>query len=532
MSILTEIIAHKQTEIGTLDARSLRHAAENSPAPRDFRSALSPLPVGEGCPKDRVRVRLIAELKRASPSKGILAPHLDLFQVAEIYVQNGASAISVLTDEKFFMGRLETLGQLRFVRQVQVPLLRKDFIVDAVQLYESRAYGADAILLIAAALPDDKHFADLHALALELGLTPLVEVHNEAETARALKLKDIHIIGINNRNLATFDLSLETTARIRPMIPAEISVVAESGIFTKNDVQRLAKANVDAILVGEALVTSEDIAAKVRELAGFSVIVSPSGAGGEAISRTVTGIASSGTAPSSQHLHSLAPTRQARCASGASVTGQVNMTKIKICGIKTVNDALAAMDAGADLIGFNFYSKSPRCIDVGKCRDIMSVMRKYGQITYVGVFVNASAEEVRATMDTCGLNLAQLHGNESSEMLRSLNGRAFKAFRGIPVSLNSFARDEAPAFLLDASVKGSYGGTGSMADWDGAAELAKHYPILLAGGLTPQNVADAVKQVRPWGVDVASGVESTPGRKDPARMKAFVQAVKGLASEK
>jgi indole-3-glycerol phosphate synthase len=212
--------------------------------------------------------RLIAELKRASPSKGILAPHLDLFQVADIYAQNGASAISVLTDEKFFMGKLETLRELRFTRKFELPLLRKDFMIDEVQLYESRANGADAVLLITAALTDDKHFADLHATALELGLTPLVEVHNEEETERALKLKGVRLIGINNRNLATFEVSLETTERIRPMIPSGITVVAESGIFTARDVERLANARVDAILVGEALVTSEDIAAKVRELAG------------------------------------------------------------------------------------------------------------------------------------------------------------------------------------------------------------------------------------------------------------------------
>ena len=201
------------------------------------------------------------------------------------------------------------------------------------------------------------------------------------------------------------------------------------------------------------------------------------------------------------------------------------MTKIKICGIKTVTDALAAMDAGADLIGFNFYSKSPRYIDVGRCRDIMSVMRKYGHVIYVGVFVNAPMEEVRATIETCGLNLAQLHGDESLEVLQSLNGKAFKAFRGSPQRIDGFARHDAPAILLDASVKGAYGGTGVTADWNGAAELAKHYPLLLAGGLTPENVADAVRQVNPWGVDVASGVESTPGKKDVMKMRAFVKAI-------
>jgi phosphoribosylanthranilate isomerase len=202
------------------------------------------------------------------------------------------------------------------------------------------------------------------------------------------------------------------------------------------------------------------------------------------------------------------------------------MTKIKICGIKTVNDALAAMEAGADMLGFNFYPKSPRFISVGQCRDIMSVMRRYGHILYVGVFVNASPAEARAVMHTCALSLAQLHGDETPEMLNSLNGKAFKAFRGLPENLHGFVRKAAPAFLMDASVKGVYGGTGITADWSSAAELAKQYPLLLAGGLAPENVAEAVRCVHPWGVDVASGVEAAPGKKDPSRMRAFVQAVK------
>jgi len=202
------------------------------------------------------------------------------------------------------------------------------------------------------------------------------------------------------------------------------------------------------------------------------------------------------------------------------------MTKIKICGIKTLKDALAAMDAGADLIGFNFYSKSPRYISVGQCRDIMSVMRRYGHIQYVGVFVNSTVEDIRATMGTCGLRFAQLHGDESPEIVNALHGKAFKAFRGIPGEINGFAREDAPAFLVDASVKGVYGGSGVTADWNGAAELAKNYPLLLAGGLTTENVADAVREVKPWGVDVASGVECAPGKKDPSKMKEFVTAVR------
>lgn len=204
------------------------------------------------------------------------------------------------------------------------------------------------------------------------------------------------------------------------------------------------------------------------------------------------------------------------------------MTKIKICGIKTIPDALAAVNAGADLIGFNFYPKSPRYVDVGMCRNIMSVMRQIGKVTCVGVFVNASIAEILATMDTLGLNLAQLHGDETPEMLKALNGKAFKAFRGIPESVDGFVRSESPAFLVDASVKGVYGGSGVTVDWNSAAELAKKYPLLLAGGLTPENVAEAVSRVKPWGVDVASGVESAPGKKDAGNMVQFVKEVKRL----
>jgi phosphoribosylanthranilate isomerase len=170
----------------------------------------------------------------------------------------------------------------------------------------------------------------------------------------------------------------------------------------------------------------------------------------------------------------------------------------------------------------------------------MSVLRKYGHITYVGVFVNASVAEIRATMETCALSLAQLHGDETSEIVQSLNGKAFKAFRlsadyvTDSRTITDFAQlrqGVAPAFLVDASVKGAYGGTGVKADWSAAAELAKKYPILLAGGLTPENVAEAVRQVSPWGVDVASGVEASPGSKDASKMKAFVQAVRRATTE-
>jgi phosphoribosylanthranilate isomerase len=211
------------------------------------------------------------------------------------------------------------------------------------------------------------------------------------------------------------------------------------------------------------------------------------------------------------------------------------MTKIKICGIKTLPDALAAIEAGANYLGFNFYPKSVRFIEKETCTQITSVLkREHLHIKLVGVFVNSPVDEVLNILETCSLDLAQLHGDETPEMLKQLASRAFKAFRGVPEKVEAYARDEAPALLVDAAVKGAYGGTGVTADWSAAAELAKRYPLLLAGGLTPDNVAEAVRQVRPWGVDVASGVEvppqsggkAGPGAKDAGRMKAFVQAVR------
>jgi indole-3-glycerol phosphate synthase len=270
MSLLEKILDRKRAEIAALNARSLRRAAASSPAPRDFSAAIQRRRIGP-------RPGLIAELKRASPSRGILAAGLDLFRAAELFAENGAAAISVLTDGEFFMGSLETLRELRFGRKSSLPLLRKDFILDEAQLYESRANGADAVLLIAAALTDDRLLADLHAAALGLGLAALVEVHDEAEAERALALKEVNLIGINNRDLGSFAVALETTERIRPLIPAGIAVVSESGIFGGADLERLSRARVDAVLVGEALMIAEDIGAKVRELSGVRV---PSPAGG------------------------------------------------------------------------------------------------------------------------------------------------------------------------------------------------------------------------------------------------------------
>lgn len=203
---------------------------------------------------------------------------------------------------------------------------------------------------------------------------------------------------------------------------------------------------------------------------------------------------------------------------------------VKICGITTLEDALTALAAGAGWLGFNFYSRSPRYLSPEACRSMVEVIRPlYPEATLVGVFVNTPVDEVLRILDECRLDLAQLSGDESPEEVRRLGQRAFKAFR--PRSQDEMEaliqtyplRAEPPACLVDAARSGFYGGSGQVADWSIAARVAQRAPILLAGGLTPENVVMAIDQVRPWGVDVASGVEAAPGRKDKSRLEAFLR---------
>ncbi len=252
---LDTIIAHKREEVALQkQARPLdviADKAQSAPPPRDFLAALQ-----------APGVSLIAEVKKASPSKGLLCPDFAPVKLARAYAANGAAAISVLTDARFFQGSLDDLRAAR--QAVDIPVLRKDFIVDAYQVYEARAAGADAVLLIVAAL-DDATLCDLYALICRLGMTALIEVHNAAELERALWLRP-RLIGVNNRDLRTFHVTLDTVAALRPRIPDSVVVIAESGIHTPEDVARLRAIGVDAMLVGEALVTAEDVGEKVRQL--------------------------------------------------------------------------------------------------------------------------------------------------------------------------------------------------------------------------------------------------------------------------
>jgi indole-3-glycerol phosphate synthase len=250
MGVLDEILAAKRAELALLqssEARdTVRRAALDAPPARDFAGALR---------HHDGRLAVVAEIKRRSPSKGDLAPDLDPAVVAKSYETGGAAALSVLTDGPFFGGSIDDLQKARAT--VELPALRKDFTIDETQVYEARAIGADALLLIVAALPDDALLADLRALADEIGITALVEAHDEAELDRALAA-GATVVGVNARDLGTFGEDLGSSERLAARIPADVAAVAESAIRTPEDTRRMADAGYDAVLVGEALVRSDD----------------------------------------------------------------------------------------------------------------------------------------------------------------------------------------------------------------------------------------------------------------------------------
>jgi len=253
--MLDKIVARKKEEVEQTKKNaplsSLKERIAQQEAPRDFALAL----------KD-TRTRLIAEVKRASPSRGVLCSDFNPVELAKKYAQGGAAAISVLTETTYFQGSIDHLTAIR--EKVHLPLLRKDFIFDPYQVYESRAYGADALLLIAAVL-EQEQLEELLSLSHELGLRCLVETHNQDEVERAIS-SQAKIIGINNRDLTTFTIDINTTQRLLPLIPQGRIIVSESGITSRSDVEKLKGWGVNAVLVGEALVTTDDITAKIKEL--------------------------------------------------------------------------------------------------------------------------------------------------------------------------------------------------------------------------------------------------------------------------
>ncbi len=504
-TILDRIVAVTRADLAERKARvpldEMRERAASAPTPRRLIGALRGMYTAPA--------RLIAEVKRASPSKGIIADEFDPAGQARAYQAGGADAISVLTEPHFFQGSLEHLAAVRAA--VPLPVLRKDFIFDPYQVYEARASGADAILLICALL-DDVQLGNLLALARSLGMEVLVEAHDADEVRRAVAV-DARVIGVNSRDLRTFAVDADIVRHLRPLVPHGRIFVAESGIKSATDAARARAWGADAILVGEALMRAVDPQAKARELA--------SAPGGGPIDDF------------------FASTRR---------------PFVKLCGLSAPEQLRLAADLGADAYGLVFAPQAPahRRLTPDAARELTGkggyqmVTRqgqpgkwhfarraRLGEPQTVGVFVNEAPAVVARIAEHVGLDALQLSGDETPEQcahIAALSQRCvLKAMRPRSKSdldaLDAYALAGA-VLLLDTPKDGTYGGTGETGDWSLAAEAAKRWPIILSGGLTPENVADAIKTVQPRGVDVSSGVE-TNRAKDPDKIARFIAAARG-----
>lgn len=450
---LDEIIAHKRKEVAARkEVRPLEAILRGlAPSVRSLAQALG----GEGR-------SFILECKKASPSKGTIREDYNPVALA-IELAAHADAISVLADEHFFGGKLDDVRNVS--KMVDIPVLQKDFILEPYQVYEARACGADAILLIMAALDDDACSACMDA-AKEMGLDVLVEVHDEAELARALEL-DAKIIGINSRNLKTLEVDLGTFERLAPLVPTDHICVAESGVKSHADIRRLA-GKADAFLIGSSIMESDDVARATRGI----------------------------------------------------VFGRV-----KVCGLTNPEDAKAAERAGATYGGLIFASESQRAIDMERARKITA----NSNLAFVGVFVNEDEAVVARIAKDLDLAAVQLHGEETPEYATKLRGllpedcEVWKAYRikdGLPEIDRAYDR-----VLLDAYAEGSRGGTGKGFDWS-ILEDRDLSRAIVSGGLNPQSAAEA-DRLGAFALDVNSGVESAPGKKDEILLKEFFSELRG-----
>lgn len=425
-------------------------------------------------------LKVIAEIKRASPSKGVIKESFEPIEQAQAYSRGGAVALSVITEEDYFRGSLEDLRAVR--NEVSLPILRKDFIIDEYQIYETAGAGADALLLIVAALNDEQLSRFRRITEEELAMDALVEIHTVNEMRRAEHC-GATLIGVNNRNLRSFEVSLTVSVNLAREASPDALLISESGLRSGDDLRRLQSLGYRGFLIGEALMRAADPAQALQTLIG--------------------------DARSNDRV------------------------RVKICGITNLKDAQMSIGAGADMLGFNFYRGSPRYITPEAARRIIEQLPS--EVRSVGIFVNeASSEKVACIADVAGVVAVQLHGEETPLYCQALKDRfVIKALRVqegfIPEHISEY---ETEAILLDAFSSKARGGTGKRFDWS-VAQLARPFvsKLFLAGGLTPENVTEAIAAVKPYAVDVCSSVESVAGQKDEKRVREFIAAAKRSAQE-
>ena len=405
----------------------------------------------------------ILECKMASPSRGLLRPDFDLDQIAAVYGRH-ADAISVLTDSTFFGGHSAHLSHIR--ARVRQPLLNKDFFIDPYQVYRARYHGADAILLMLSIL-DDARYRELAALAHEWNMDVLTEAHTEEEVQRALKLQ-ADILGINNRNLKDLSIDRDTTRRLAPKADSSRVIVSESGFYTRRNVRDL-KDKAVAFLVGSALMAESDLEAAVKRL----------------------------------------------------IYGEV-----KICGLTRPEDARAAHEAGALYGGMIFAPRSARCLSEETAR----ALRSSAPLNWVAVFADQDAAEVARLARVLHLHAVQLHGRESAEYitnLRALLPPECEIWRALPVDgdIPPSPPREVDRIALDSAGAAGFGGSGHTFDWRLIEQRPPKQPTMLAGGLTPENIQQAL-DLPVSGFDLSSGVESAPGIKDRRKIEKLFNIIR------
>ena len=490
--ILERIVDSKREEVARLRParRELAQASEDSPPPRPILAPTAASPT----------VAVFAEVKRRSPGAGPIAPDLDPIEISAEYEAGGAQAVSVLTDGPWFGGSLADLKAVSQARRI--PVLRKDFVLDEVQIWEARAAGADMVLLIVRIL-DAPLLADLRAMTHELGMVALVEVHDEPEIDAALTA-GARMVGINNRDLSVFRTSLQATERLAPRIPDDVTVVSESGIRDAGDVRRAAAAGADAVLVGEALVRSRDPGGIVAEMAAV-------------------------------------PKLRGRLGRpGPLVRAKASLVRAKVCGVTTPQDAAVVSEAGADYLGAILSPGYARSVSPERAAQLYAV----SSARRVGVFVDAPLERVVALARQLSLHVIQLHGRETPEAAARVAAagpwKVWKSFHATadagPPAARSLARRIGPyagaaaGVLVDAWDPRAPGGTGRSFGWQGVGAAVRNAAgaaaFVAAGGMTAANAAAAIESLAPCVLDASSGLESVPGVKDPAKVRAFVTAVR------
>lgn len=479
-----------------VEATKVRVAQEKEvETPEAVKAAALALPSDTGFPFEAALrqqdFNFICEVKKASPSKGIIAEYFPYLDIAKEYEVAGAAAISVLTEPDFFKGDKKYLQEI--ASTVKIPVLRKDFIIDEYQIYQAKVWGASAILLICACL-DVPTLTKFRELADSLGLPSLVEAHDEQEVQMAIDC-GARIIGVNNRNLKDFTVDVQNSVRLRNLVQDDVIFVSESGLETPEDIQVLRDNNIGVALMGETFMRSPNKVEKLAYLYG--------------------------------------PTYYT--------------PKVKMCGISKVETIPAIVEAKPDYMGLVF-APSKRQVTVDQAKTLVEELHKQyaardnrgaeqsndveqsnnNEIKTVGVFVNETLDNLVAIANKVNLDAVQLHGDEDETFIQSLkectNVEVWKA-----VQIRS-ARDaekwidsSADMLLFDAYHKDERGGTGEVFDWSCLDEFER--PFMLAGGIDSTNVARAIRTVRPYGIDISSGIE-TNGVKDDEKIKAFTNIVK------